>query len=105
LEAIGLEVSEQEEQAILRCGQGASLIDAKLARGTGLAIESPQRHVGLKGVLKRLNQLLKLVQGQAGQIEEFHWMRLHLGELDTRHGTCLLLGDRSIRGVLYHKSE
>jgi hypothetical protein len=66
LEAIGLEVSQEEEQAILRRGQGASLIDAKLARDTGLAIESPEGHVGLERRLKGVNQLLKLVQGQAG---------------------------------------
>jgi hypothetical protein len=63
LETVGLEVSEQEEQALLGRGQRAVFVDAKLACGTGFAIESPSCHMGLKGVLKGLNELPKLVWG------------------------------------------
>jgi hypothetical protein len=105
LEAVGLEVREQKEQAIFGGGQGAILVDAKLAGGAGFAIESPPPHVGLEGGLKGRYQLLKLVEGQAGQIEEFHRARLHIGESDTRHETCLQLRYGVVTGASYHKSH
>jgi hypothetical protein len=52
--------------------------------------------MGLEGVLKGLDELFKLIQGQAGQIQELSGTRLHLGELDTRHGMRLLLGDYTL---------
>jgi hypothetical protein len=82
----------------------AAFVHAKLTGGAGLAIESPQRHVGLEGILKGRDELRKLVQGQAGQIQELGGVRLHIGEPDTRHETCLLLGNLSIKGTSYHKS-
>jgi hypothetical protein len=63
LEAVGLEVREQEEQAIFGGGQGTVFVHGKLARGAGFAIESPPCHVGLEGIVKRRYQLLKLVEG------------------------------------------
>jgi hypothetical protein len=58
-----------------------------------------------EGVLKGLDELLKLVQGQAGQIQKLGGAILRISEPDTRYGMCLLLGDCSIRGASYHKSE
>jgi len=85
LEAVGLQVREQEEQPIFWRRQGAVLIDAKLAGGPGFPIEAPRRHVGLKRRLKGRDQLLKLVEGQAGEIQELRRARLHIGKLYTGH--------------------
>ena len=91
LETVGLEGREPEEEAIFGGGQGTILVDAQWACGAAVAIESPPRHVGLEGGLKGRTQLLKLVEGPAGQIEAFDRARLHIGEPDTRHETCLRL--------------
>jgi len=45
-------------------------VQDKLARGPGFPIELPCRHRGWERGLKRENELRKLVQGQAGHIEE-----------------------------------
>src|SRR6266446_1686645 len=45
----------------------------------------------LEGRLKGWDQLLKLVEGQAGEIQELRRARLHIGKLYTGHAWCLLL--------------
>jgi hypothetical protein len=70
LEGRGLEVSEQEEQPIFRRRQGAVLVDGKLAGRPGLPIEAPRRHMRLERRLKGWDEGLKLVEGQAREIQE-----------------------------------
>ena len=85
LEAVGLQVGEQEEEAVFGCRQGAVLIDAKAASGPGFPIQAPRCHMGLEGHLERRDQLLKLVQRQAGEVEELRWARLYIGKAYTGH--------------------
>ena len=66
------------------------MVHAKPAGGAGFPIEAPRGHVGLKRGLKRRDQLLKLVQGQAGEIEELCGAGLQVSEPYTGHGMCLL---------------
>jgi hypothetical protein len=70
LEGIGLEVREQEKEPIFRRRQGAVLVDGKLAGGPGFPIEAPCGHMRLKRGLKGREQDLKLLERQAGQIQE-----------------------------------
>src|SRR5204863_447526 len=82
LERVCLEVGEQEEQAIFRRRQGAVFIHGKLASGSGLPIHPPRRHTGVERRLKGRDQRLKLVEGQAGEIQELYraalsWQRTH----------------------------
>src|SRR5262249_31483367 len=48
LEAVGLQVREQEEQPVFGSREGAVLVDAKSAGGPGLPIEAPRRHMRLE---------------------------------------------------------
>jgi hypothetical protein len=90
LEAVRLQVGEQEKQPSFRCRQGAGLIDGKLAGGSGCPIEAPHGYMCVKRRLKGRDQLLKLVEGQAGHIQELRGAILHVGALEMRHGRCLL---------------
>jgi len=90
LEGIGFQVDQNEEQPIFGGWQGAVLIDGKLAGRPGLPIEALHGHVRLERGLKGRDQLLKLVEGQARQIQELHGARLHVGEPYTGHLGCLL---------------
>jgi len=80
LKRIGLEVSEQEEQPIFRRRQGAVLVDGKPARGPRLPIHPPRRHPGLERGLEGRDQLLKLVEGHAGEIQELCGAGLQVSE-------------------------
>jgi hypothetical protein len=90
LEAVRLQVREQEEQPVFRRREGAVLIDGKLAGGAGFPIEAPRRHVGLERRLKGRNELLKLVEGQAGEIQKFRCTRLHIGKPWSRRTASML---------------
>jgi hypothetical protein len=46
--------------------------------------------MGLEGRLEGRHQLLKLVKGQAGEIQELHRAELHIGKPYTGHVWCLL---------------
>ena len=81
LEAVRFQVDQEKEQPIFRRRQGAILIDGKLAGGPGFPIEALLGHMRLKRRLKRRDQLLKLVEGQAGQIQELRGAILHVAEL------------------------
>ena len=72
LERIRFQVDQDEQEAIFRRRQRAVLVYAKLASGPRLPIHPPRRHTGLKRGLEGRDQLLKLVQSQAGEIEELH---------------------------------
>ena len=90
LQRIGLEVGEDEEQPIFRRRQRAVLVHAKLASGPRLPVHPPCRHTGLERGLEGRDQLLKLVEGHAGHIEELQRAGLRLGEPSTGHRGCLL---------------
>jgi hypothetical protein len=80
LERIGLEVGQNKQEPIFRRRQRAVLIDAKLAGRPGFPIEAPRRHMRLERRLEGWNQVPKLVEGQAGQIQELHGAGLQIGE-------------------------
>ena len=90
LERVGLQGGEDEEQPIFWRRQGAVLIHAKLAGGPGLPIEAPCRHMGVEGGLEGRDQLRKLVERQAREIQELHGAGLQIGEPYTGHTWCLL---------------
>src|SRR5712691_4392243 len=79
-----------EEQPVCGGRQGAVLVHAKPARGPGFPIKAPRRHMRLECGLEGRDQLLKLVEGQAGEIQELRRARLQIGKPDTGHGWCLL---------------
>src|SRR5437899_6662419 len=90
LERIGFQVGENEEQAIFRRRERTVLVDREPACGPGFPIEAPRRHMRLERRLERGDQLLKLVERQARQIQELRGAGLHIGEPDTGHTWCLL---------------
>jgi len=58
----------------------ATSSNGKLAGGPGFPIEAPRRHPRLESRLKGRDQGLKLVEGHAGEIQEFRWAGLQVGE-------------------------
>jgi len=89
-EAVGLQGREQEEQPVFGGRQGTVLVHAKLASGAGLPIEAPRRHVRLEGGLEGRDELLKLGEGQAGEIQELRRAGLQIGKPYTGHAWGLL---------------
>jgi hypothetical protein len=85
LEGRGFQGDQNEEQPICGGRQGAVLIDGKLAGGPGLPIEAPYVHVRLERGLEGSDQLLKLVERQAGDIQELCGAGLHIGAPYTGH--------------------
>jgi hypothetical protein len=70
LQRRGLEVGEQAEEPIVRRRQGAVLVHGKPARGPRLSLHAPRRHPSLEGSCEGWDQLRKLVERHAGQIQE-----------------------------------
>src|SRR5215831_9104290 len=58
--------------------QGTVFVDGKLAGGARFAIQAPCSHMSLERGLERRKQLLKLVEGQAGEIQELCGTSLHI---------------------------
>src|SRR5262245_16248433 len=85
-EAVGLQGSEQEEQPVFGRWVGAVLVHAQSACGPGCAIKAPLSHMRLEGGLEGRDQLVKLVKGQAREIQELWRSRLPIGKPDTGHG-------------------
>src|SRR5262245_3846387 len=85
--------------------EGAVVVDSKPARGPRFPIHPPRRHPGVERGLEGRDQLLKLVERQAGEIQEIQRAGLEVGEPQTSHGSCLrsLYGD--IRGASYQKES
>jgi hypothetical protein len=81
---------EKEDQAIFRRRQRTVLVHREPAGGPRLPSEAPRRQRRLVRGLKRRDQLLKLVEGQTGEIQELGGACLHLGESYTGHLWCLL---------------
>src|SRR2546422_1937777 len=90
LERIGFQVGKDEEQAIFRRRKRAVLVHREPAGGPRFPIEAPRGQMRLVRGFKRRDQLLKLVEGQTGEIQELGWARLHIGESYTGHLWCLL---------------
>src|SRR5712691_3651815 len=105
LEGIGLQVDQDKQEPIFRCRQGTVLVDSKPARGPRLPIHAPCRHLGVERRLEGRDQLLKLVERQAREIQELHRAGLQLGKPYTSHGSCLLSLSRDIRGASYQKES
>src|SRR5262252_6362804 len=84
-ERVSLYIGQNKQKPVLWGRQGAVLIHAKLARGPGFAIEAPCYHMGLEGGLEGRHQLLKLVEGQAGHIQELRGASLQIGKSYTGH--------------------
>jgi hypothetical protein len=72
LEGVGLEIGENKQEPIFWRRQRAVLIDGKPASGPRLPIHPPRGHMGLERGLEGRDQLLKLVERQAGEIQELH---------------------------------
>jgi len=70
LQRVGLEIAQDKEQSILGGGQGTIRIGGIHAPGAPFAIQTPQAHMLLKGLFKRLDQVPKLAKGQTGQIQQ-----------------------------------
>src|SRR5690242_8540526 len=88
LDGVGLQVSEQKEQSIFRGCQRAGPIDREPAGGSRFAIEAPCRHMLLERRLEGRDQDLKLLQGQAGEVQELRRAGLHVSEPYSSHGSC-----------------
>jgi len=59
----------------------------------------------LERALEGRDQLRKLVESQAGEIQELYWTGLQVSEPYTGHGWCLLSLYRDVRGASYHKES
>ena len=70
LECVGFEVDQDEQEPVFRCREGAAFVDGKPASSPRFPIHPPGRHPGVERGLERRDQLLKLVERQAGEIEE-----------------------------------
>src|SRR5262249_6986238 len=75
------------------------------ARSPGFPIHPPRRHLALERRLEGWDQLLKLVQRQAREIQELYRTGLQLGEPYTCHGSCLLLLYCEVRGGASYQKE
>jgi hypothetical protein len=69
LERVRLQVDQDKQQPILGRGQRAVLVRRVPASGARLSIEAPLRHMSLECRLEREDQMLKLLDGETGQIE------------------------------------
>jgi hypothetical protein len=105
LERLRFQGDQDKQEPIFRCRQGAVLVDGKPARGPRLPIHAPRRHPGVERRLEGWDQLLKLVERQAREIQERYRAGLQRGEPSTSHGSCLLSLSRDIRGASYQKES
>jgi hypothetical protein len=80
LERIRFQVDQNEQEAIFRRRQGAVFVHGKPASGPRLPIHPPRRHPGVERDLKGRDELLKLLKGDTGEIQELGGARLHVSE-------------------------
>src|SRR6266568_8931391 len=71
-------------------GRGQFLYTLNWRAVRGFPIEAPHSHPGLERRLKGRDQLLKLGEGQAGEIQELRRAGSHLGKSYIGHSCCLL---------------
>jgi hypothetical protein len=77
----GLEVDQNEEQAIFRRRERTVLVDREPAGGPRFPIETPRGEMRVERGLKGRDEELKLVERETGQIQELRGAGLHVGEL------------------------
>ncbi len=80
LECVGFEVDQDEQEPVFWCREGAVFVDGKPARGPRFPIHPPCRHPGVERGLEGRDELLKLVERQAGEIQELQRAGLQVGE-------------------------
>ena len=90
LEAVRLQVREQEEQPVFWRWQGTVALDGTLAGGPGCSIQAPRRHVALKRRRQGRDQRLECVERHAGQSQELRGAIRHVRALSMSHEQCLL---------------
>src|SRR5262249_43958742 len=90
LKGVRLHIRENKQQPLLRGWQGTILVHTETAGGPGLPLETPRRHMRLERRLEGRDELLKLVEGQTGEIQEFRGTGLQIGELYMGHRWYLL---------------
>jgi hypothetical protein len=80
LERIGLQINQEKQQPILRRRQRTVLVGRVLQSGARLSIGAPMGHVALERGLKGWDQLLKLLHGETGQIQDLRRVGPEIGE-------------------------
>jgi hypothetical protein len=80
LERVSLQVDQDKQQPILGCRQRAVPVGRVPTGGARLSIEPPLRHMSLECRLEREDQMLKLLDGETGQIEYLCRAGLDVGE-------------------------
>src|SRR5215472_12103928 len=90
LKRIRFQVGQNKQEPVFGCPQGAVLIDGKSACGSRFPIEAPRRHSCVERGLKGRDQLLKLVEGQAGEIQELCGTRLQISVPWSRRTASML---------------
>src|SRR5262245_57041296 len=85
-----LSTSEASWATTKSVGMWTILVHAETAGCPRLPIEAPRRHVGMECGLEGWDQLLKLVERQAREVQELHGAGLHIGKPYKGHGWCLL---------------
>jgi hypothetical protein len=105
LERIRFQVGQNKQEPVFGCPQGAVLIDGKSACGARFPIEAPRRHPGVERCLKGWDEDLKLLDSQAGEIQELCGARPQIGEPYTSHESCLLSLSCDVRGASYQKES
>jgi hypothetical protein len=90
LEPVRLHIGQKKQQSIRGGRQRAVVVHAETAGGPGLPIEAPRRPMRVERRLEGWDERLKLVEGQAGQIQELQRAVLHVGALYMCHEWCLL---------------
>ncbi len=80
LERVGLQIDQNKQEPRLGCREWTIRVHGKPASGPGFPIEPPRRHMGLERGLKGWDQVLTLVQGQAGEIQELRRAGLQVRE-------------------------
>jgi hypothetical protein len=80
LERIRLQVDEDKQQPIFGRGQRTVRIGRIPAGGTRPPIKAPVGHVRFERSLKGWDQVLKLIEGETGQIEHLCRAGLKLSE-------------------------
>ena len=90
LERVGFEIGQEEEQSVFWRRQRAVFVDGKAARSPRFPIHPPRGHTGLERGLEGRDQELKLLERQAGEIQQLRRAGLQVNVPYTSHRTCLL---------------
>jgi Domain of unknown function (DUF4277) len=100
LEAVRLQVREQEEQPVFRRREGAVFVDGKLAGGAGFPIEAPRRHMGVERSLEGRKRGAETRRASSWSNPGTLWGEtVHRQTVDGPWVVPLFMG-----GTVYHKS-